>query len=48
MSAGAIFRIGSLKDVAGFHDHLRALDLRVPCDPEVVSGAQSPLRWPGW
>ena len=46
MSAGAILRIGSLKDVAGFHDHLRALDLRVPCDPEVVSGAQSPLRWP--
>jgi NADPH2 dehydrogenase len=46
MSAGAILRIGSLKDVGGFHDHLRALDLRIPCDPEVVTGAQSPLRWP--
>jgi NADPH2 dehydrogenase len=46
MSAGAILRVGSLKDVGGFHDHLRALDLRIPCDPEVVTGAQSPLRWP--
>ena len=46
MSAGAILRIGNLKDVGGFDDHLRALNLRIPCDPEVVTGAQSPLRWP--
>ena len=46
MSAGAILRIGSLKDVGGFQDHLRALDLQIPCDPQIVTGAQSPLRWP--
>jgi len=46
MSAGEILRIGSLKDVGRFQDHLRALDLRIPCDSEVETGAQSPLRWP--
>jgi NADPH2 dehydrogenase len=46
MSAGAILRIGSLKDVEGFLDHLRALDLRIPCDPEIVTGAESPVGWP--
>ncbi len=46
MSAGAILRLGSLKDVRRFQDHLRALDLQIPCDPQIVTGAQSPLRWP--
>ena len=46
MSAGAILRIGSLKDVGGFQDHLQALGLKIPCDPEIVAGAGSPLRWP--
>jgi NADPH2 dehydrogenase len=46
MTAGAILRIGSLKDVGGFQDHLRALDLQIPCDPQVVTGTQSPLRQP--
>jgi len=46
MSAGEILRIGSLKDVGRFQDHLRALDLRIPCDSDVETGAQSPLRWP--
>jgi NADPH2 dehydrogenase len=46
MTAGAILRIGSLKDVGGFQDHLRTLDLRIPCDPQIVTGAQSPLRQP--
>ena len=45
MSAGAILRIGCLKGV-GFQDHLRALDLQIPCDPQLVTGARSPLRWP--
>ncbi len=44
MSAGAFLRIGSLKDVGVFQDHLRALDLQIPCDPQIVTGAQSPLR----
>jgi NADPH2 dehydrogenase len=46
MSAGAIVRLGSLKDVRRFQDHLRALDLQIPCDTQIVTGAQSPLRWP--
>ena len=46
MNAGAIVRIGSLKGVGGFQDHLRTLHLQIPCDAEVVTGAQSPLRWP--
>jgi NADPH2 dehydrogenase len=46
MSAAAILRLGSLKDVRGFQDHLRALDLEIPCDSQIVTGAQSPLRWP--
>ena len=46
MSAGAILRIGSLKDVGGFQDHLRTLDLKIPCDSQIVTGAQSPLRSP--
>jgi 2,4-dienoyl-CoA reductase-like NADH-dependent reductase (Old Yellow Enzyme family) len=45
MSAGAILRIGCLKE-GGFQDHLRALDLQIPCDPQLVTGARSPLRWP--
>lgn len=46
MSAGAIVRLGSLKDVRRFQDHLRALDLQIPCDTQIATGAQSPLRWP--
>jgi len=46
MTAAAILRIGSLKDVGGFQDHLRALDLKIPCDLQLLTGAQSPLRRP--
>ena len=46
MSAGAILRLGSLKEVRRFQDYLRVLDLEIPCDPQIVTGAQSPLRWP--
>lgn len=46
MSAGAILRIGTLKDVGRFRDRLRALDLHIPCDSQIVTGAPSPLRWP--
>jgi NADPH2 dehydrogenase len=46
MSAGAILRLGSLKDVRRFQDHLRALDLQILCDSQIVAGTQSPLRWP--
>jgi NADPH2 dehydrogenase len=46
VSTGAILRLGSLKHVEGFQGHVQALDLKIPCDPQIVTGSQSPLRWP--
>jgi len=46
MSAGAILRLGSVKDIARFEEHLRSLNLNIPCDRDLVSGERSPLRWP--
>ena len=46
MSSGAIVRLGTLKDVGRFQGHLQALGLHIPCDPEIATGGQSPLRWP--
>lgn len=46
MNPGAILRLGSLKKVERFQAHVQNLDLHIPCDPQIVTGAQSPLRWP--
>jgi 2,4-dienoyl-CoA reductase-like NADH-dependent reductase (Old Yellow Enzyme family) len=46
MSAGAILRLGGLKDVGRFRAHVQALALQIPCDAQIVTGTQSPLRWP--
>jgi 2,4-dienoyl-CoA reductase-like NADH-dependent reductase (Old Yellow Enzyme family) len=46
MSPGAILRLGSVKDVERFQAHVQALDLQIPCDAQILTGAQSPLRWP--
>ena len=46
MSGGAILRLGSLKDVGLFQAHVKTLNLQIPCDPQIVTGAQSPLRQP--
>lgn len=46
MSPGAILRMGTLKDVEAFQSHVRALGLEIPCDAQIVTGAQSPLRRP--
>jgi NADPH2 dehydrogenase len=46
MSGPAILRLGTLKDVARFQEHLQALGLNIPCDSEIVRGAESPLRKP--
>ena len=46
MTTGAILRLGSLKNVERFQAHAQALDLQIPCDSQIVTGAQSPLRWP--
>jgi len=41
-----ILRLGSVKDVQRFKDHLRSLGLHLPCDSELIAGAESPLRQP--
>jgi 2,4-dienoyl-CoA reductase-like NADH-dependent reductase (Old Yellow Enzyme family) len=46
MSAQPILRLGTVKDIARFEQHLRSLDLNIPCDRELASGPESPLRWP--
>jgi len=46
MSALPILRLGSVKTVARFKDHLRSLNLAIPCDDELLSGPDSPLRKP--
>ncbi len=46
MSTMPILRLGTVKDVARFQDHVRSLGLNIPCDREVISGAGSSLRAP--
>ncbi|HTT17598.1 MAG TPA: hypothetical protein VMG82_01555 [Candidatus Sulfotelmatobacter sp.] len=46
MSNRSILRLGTLKGVAGFQAHLRSLDLKIPCDSEIATGPESPLRAP--
>jgi NADPH2 dehydrogenase len=41
-----ILRLGSLKNVSQFMQHLRALQLPIPCDPEILREADSPLFSP--
>jgi 2,4-dienoyl-CoA reductase-like NADH-dependent reductase (Old Yellow Enzyme family) len=46
MSTATILRLGSVKDVGRFQAHLHALGLKIPCDSQIMTGAQSPLRGP--
>jgi NADPH2 dehydrogenase len=46
MSATPILRLGSLKHVSQFKDHVRALGLSIPCDDQLITGPDSPLRKP--
>ncbi len=46
MNARAILRLGSVKGVTRFEEHLRSLGLTIPCDRELIRGAESPLRRP--
>src|SRR6266849_11216730 len=46
MSERRILRLGSFKEVAQFQEHMRSLSLEIPCDSEIVRGAESPLRKP--
>jgi NADPH2 dehydrogenase len=42
----SILRLGTVKDVESFQAHLRTLDLRIPCDASIATGAASPLLAP--
>lgn len=46
MSTLPILRLGTVKDVGRFEEHLRSLGLTLPCDCELLHGAASPLRVP--
>src|SRR5258706_161023 len=45
MTAQPILRLGTVKGIARFEQHLRSLHLNIPCDREIASGPESPLRW---
>jgi 2,4-dienoyl-CoA reductase-like NADH-dependent reductase (Old Yellow Enzyme family) len=44
MSAQPIVRVASLKSVDRFQEHLRSLQVNIPCDRELLRGNESPLR----
>src|SRR5205085_11807029 len=46
MSTRPFLRLGSVKNVEGFLDYVRAHGLQIPCDKEVVGGPDSPLMVP--
>jgi len=46
MTTREILRLGSVKDVRHFQEHLNASGLKIPCDREMISGAKSPLAQP--
>jgi NADPH2 dehydrogenase len=46
MSVLPILRLGTVKDVSRFQAHLLSLGLTIPCDTELLSGSESPLRQP--
>src|SRR6266436_6458170 len=41
-----ILRLGSVKNVSQFAEHLRALHLQIPCDTAILRAAESPLFAP--
>jgi len=46
VSNRSILRLGTIKGVASFQAHLHSLDLKIPCDSKIATGAESPLRAP--
>ena len=41
-----ILRLGTLKDLSRFTEHLHSLDLNIPCDTEILHGDNSPFLQP--
>jgi NADPH2 dehydrogenase len=46
MNAREIVRLGSVRSVADFKEHIDALRLTIPCDHDLLRGAESPLAQP--
>jgi hypothetical protein len=46
MSCGSFLRLGALKEVAQFQEYLKSGQLTIPCDTEILTGNESPLRTP--
>jgi NADPH2 dehydrogenase len=46
VSERPILRLGTVKDVARFQQHLHSLRLNIPCDSKLTHGAGSPFRIP--
>jgi 2,4-dienoyl-CoA reductase-like NADH-dependent reductase (Old Yellow Enzyme family) len=46
MSTQPILRLGTVKTVGGFRQHLQVLGLTIPCDDTLLRGTESPLRQP--
>jgi len=46
MNPSEILRLGSVRGVAHFKEHLDALRLAIPCDHELLRGLESPLTQP--
>src|SRR6516165_558946 len=46
LSAPAIVRVASLRDVCAFQQHVASLGVQIPCDGRLLSGSESPLAQP--
>src|SRR5580693_1453091 len=46
MSRNDILRLGSIRDVVHFKQHIESLRLDIPCDDVILRGVESPLRQP--
>src|SRR5580704_4617666 len=46
MSRNDILRLGSIRDVVHFKQHIESLHLDIPCDGEILCGEDSPLTRP--
>ena len=44
MSAPPILRLGTVKDVARFQDHVHSLGLTIPTDSDLLTGFDSPVN----
>ena len=43
-SPESILRLGALKEVTQFQEHVKSCQLTIPCDQEILTGGKSPLR----